>query len=93
MCAVQPSRSQGRSCRLGRLIGDFVLPRPGARFVMNLVELRDLEAENSTIRASAAIHRFDFERERDRADSFKAEAYVLFCYWLEDMRIVQDQKT
>jgi hypothetical protein len=40
-------------------------------------ELRELEAENSTIRASAAGHRADFERERDRCDSLMAEALKL----------------
>ena len=38
-----------------------------ARIAALQVELRDLEAENSTIRASAATHRCDFEHERDRA--------------------------
>jgi hypothetical protein len=36
-------------------------------------ELRDLESENSTIRASAAGHRADFERERDRYDGLMVE--------------------
>jgi hypothetical protein len=48
-----------------------------ARIAALQVELRDLETENSAIRTSAAIHRSDFERERDRADSFKAEAEKL----------------
>jgi predicted nucleic acid-binding Zn-ribbon protein len=38
------------------------------------LELTELEAENGMIRAAAATHRSDFERERDRADSFRAEA-------------------
>jgi hypothetical protein len=36
-------------------------------------ELKNLEAENSMIRASAAGHRADFERERDRYDSLMVE--------------------
>jgi chromosome segregation ATPase len=36
-------------------------------------ELKNLEAENSMIRSSAAGHRADFERERDRYDSLMIE--------------------
>jgi predicted nucleic acid-binding Zn-ribbon protein len=36
-------------------------------------ERKDLEAENSAIRASAAGHRADFERERDRYDGLMVE--------------------
>jgi hypothetical protein len=36
-------------------------------------ELKNLEAQNSMIRASAAGHRADFERERDRYDSLMVE--------------------
>jgi hypothetical protein len=36
-------------------------------------ELKDLESENSMIRASAAGHRADFERERDRYDCLMVE--------------------
>src|ERR1700693_2513207 len=38
MCAVQPSRSQGRSCSLGRLIGGFVLPRGGPVFFLEEID-------------------------------------------------------
>jgi hypothetical protein len=36
-------------------------------------ELKDLEAENCAIRATAAGHRADFERERDRYDGLMVE--------------------
>jgi hypothetical protein len=40
-------------------------------------ELARLEVENSCIQASAAGHRADFERERDRADTIMSEALRL----------------
>ena len=40
-------------------------------------EIANLEEENSAIQASAAGHRADFERERDRCDSLMAEALKL----------------
>ncbi len=48
-----------------------------ARIAALQIELTELEAENGTIRASAAGHRADFERERDRSDSLMAEALKL----------------
>ena len=40
-------------------------------------ELARLEVENNCIQASAAGHRADFERERDRSDTIMAEALRL----------------
>ena len=48
-----------------------------ARIQALQVEIANLEAENSTIQASAAGHRADFERERDRSDGIMAEALRL----------------
>jgi chromosome segregation ATPase len=40
-------------------------------------DIANLEEENSTIRASAAGYRADFERERERSDTIMAEALRL----------------
>jgi hypothetical protein len=40
-------------------------------------ELARLEVDNSCIQASAARHRADFERERDRSDTIMSEALRL----------------
>ena len=45
-------------------------------------ELKNLEAENSMIRSSAAGHRADFERERDRYDSLMVEVLKQTASWL-----------
>ena len=48
-----------------------------ARIQMLQAELARLEVENSCIHASAAGHRADFERERDRSDTIMSEALRL----------------
>jgi cell division protein FtsB len=48
-----------------------------ARIEMLQAELARLEVENSCMHASAAGHRADFERERDRSDTIMAEALRL----------------
>jgi hypothetical protein len=48
-----------------------------ARIEMLQAELARLEVENGCIQASAAGHRADFERERDRSDTIMAEALRL----------------
>ena len=48
-----------------------------ARIQALQADIANLEAENSAIQASAAGHRADFERERDRSDSLMAEALKL----------------
>ena len=47
------------------------------RIQMLQAELARLEVENSCMQASAAGHRADFERERDRSDTIMAEALRL----------------
>jgi hypothetical protein len=48
-----------------------------ARIEALQAELARLEVENSCIQASAAGHRADFERERDRSDTIMSEALRL----------------
>jgi cell division protein FtsB len=48
-----------------------------ARIQMLQAELARLEVENSCIQATAAGHRADFERERDRSDTIMSEALRL----------------
>ena len=48
-----------------------------AQIQMLQAELARLEVENSCIHASAAGHRADFERERDRSDTIMSEALRL----------------
>jgi len=48
-----------------------------ARIQMLQSELAQLEVENNCIQATAAGHRADFERERDRSDTIMAEALRL----------------
>jgi len=48
-----------------------------ARIETLQAELARLEVENSCIQASAAGHRADFERERDRSDTIMSEALRL----------------
>jgi hypothetical protein len=48
-----------------------------SRIQMLQAELARLEVENSCIQASAAGHRADFERERERSDTIMAEALRL----------------
>jgi hypothetical protein len=63
-----PTRSPGSRTDIGAL---------NARIQALHAEIANLEADNSAIQASAAGHRSDFERERDRSDSLMAEALKL----------------
>jgi hypothetical protein len=53
------------------------LRRLNARIEQLQAELAKLEAEKNSLEASAAGHRADFERERDRCDELMAETLVL----------------
>ena len=72
--SILPTFSMGRSRLDHRVVTGRILKPLNARVESLQAELVRLEVEKNCIEASAAGHRADYERERERCDNVIAEA-------------------